>query len=682
MNATNDSGPLPDQPACGDGGCALPSFSHSGESSPIKAKSRFRTVCEGVAACSLIGGSFFWLLLKTWGTWCDPLADFGQRLYFAWRVSAGDVLYRDLAYYNGPLSTYGNGLVFRLFGTGLNVLIGFNLFLLCLLLATIYWLFQRIGSRSGAVIACLMFLWLFAFARFTGVGNYNYVCPYSHAVIHGLILSLWGIAALWMLGRFGAAAAATSGFFFGLSVLTKAEMSLAGLGAATVAWVSLLLVEPSLRKRAATLLATFVAALAVPPLAAVAGLAIWIPWKEATAGALGTWVVMFRPDMRALKFFQDVLGTTDLAGNVERLSVATACHLIVLTAIVLFVAKSRRLPPAARLAIAVGGSGLMCALIWMRPLRWLEATCALPVLMILLATEIILEYRPTESTPRKRLMLLERLSLTVFAALLLAKMSLDARIWHYGFVLGMPAFLLLVAALWDFLPQALFRDRRDGWVYRAAIVPFLVSWPAVAWYVQQSHLTEHRFQIGSGGDTFYDSTPQGEAVQGALRWIHESISPEEGILAIPRGAMLNYLMRCRCPVPFTSYMPPEATFFGQDRIFAAVQQASPQWLIIAPTDFSEFGVSFGDDYFGPLARWIESNYEVACQVSDGGNRYHILICTKRRATKAQTSGSRAARERSPVHGSYPHASERCQHTCRKGALELNQVLTIDAPRCE
>jgi hypothetical protein len=648
MNATSDGALSADQPARRDDACPQPGFSHSAEGSGIKPKSRLRPVWEGLVISSLIVGSFLWLLVKTWYTWCDPLVDFGEQLYLAWRVSEGDVLYRDLAYYNGPLSAYANGVVFRLFGPGLNVLVGFNLLLLCLLLATIFWLFQRIGSRRGAAIVCLMFLWMFAFARYTGVGNYNYVCPYSHELVHGLILSLWGLAGLWMLRMFGAAAAALSGFAIGLSILTKAEVSLAGLGAAAVTWACLFLAEPGLRKRAAVLLGTFVAALVIPPLAALVGLAIWLPWKEAAVGTFGSWVVMFRADMRALKFFQDVMGTSNVAGNVGRLLTALACYGIVLAPLLLFTAKSRRLPLAARLLIALTGTGLMTALFWMRPLNWLEATRALPALMILLAIGTVLEYRHAKLTPGQRLVLVERLSLTVFAALLLSKMALDARIWHYGFVLGMPAFLLVVAAIWDFIPRAVCRNLRDGWVYRAAVVPLLLSWPCIAWYVQRSHLTGDRFQVGSGGDSFYDGTPQGEALKGAAQWIQKSIPAEDAILAIPQGAMLNYLTRHRCPVPFTCCMPPGATFFGQDRISAAIRQASPRWLILVPTDLSEFDVSFGGNFFAPLARWIESNYEAVCQASDGAGLYRILICTQRRSAKGQTGGH-AARGSPPAH---------------------------------
>ena len=46
------------------------------------------------------------MLWWTWFKWPDPVVDFGRELYTAWQISEGKVLYRDIAYFNGPLSPY------------------------------------------------------------------------------------------------------------------------------------------------------------------------------------------------------------------------------------------------------------------------------------------------------------------------------------------------------------------------------------------------------------------------------------------------------------------------------------------------------------------------------------------------------------------------------------------------
>src|SRR5262245_9777594 len=53
----------------------------------------------------------------TWRKWPDLLVDFGEQLYLPWRISAGDVLYRDVMYLTGgPVSQYYHAALFKLFG--------------------------------------------------------------------------------------------------------------------------------------------------------------------------------------------------------------------------------------------------------------------------------------------------------------------------------------------------------------------------------------------------------------------------------------------------------------------------------------------------------------------------------------------------------------------------------------
>src|SRR6476619_6142273 len=62
----------------------------------------------------------------TWQTWADVLIDFGREVYVPWQLTQGKVLYRDIAYFNGPLSPYLNTLVFKIFGVSLMSLVWVN----------------------------------------------------------------------------------------------------------------------------------------------------------------------------------------------------------------------------------------------------------------------------------------------------------------------------------------------------------------------------------------------------------------------------------------------------------------------------------------------------------------------------------------------------------------------------
>jgi hypothetical protein len=87
------------------------------------------------------------MLAWTWGTWPDVLVDFGGEIHVAWRLSEGDVLYRDLAYFTGPLSPYWNALVFRVFGASLRALVAANLVVLGGIACLLHGLLVRLAGR-------------------------------------------------------------------------------------------------------------------------------------------------------------------------------------------------------------------------------------------------------------------------------------------------------------------------------------------------------------------------------------------------------------------------------------------------------------------------------------------------------------------------------------------------------
>jgi len=84
------------------------------------------TLAEPVAIVALVASAVYMLALS-WRRWPDPVIDAGHQLYTAWRLSEGALLYRDVGCLYGPLSSYLNALLFRLFGPGMMVLVWANL---------------------------------------------------------------------------------------------------------------------------------------------------------------------------------------------------------------------------------------------------------------------------------------------------------------------------------------------------------------------------------------------------------------------------------------------------------------------------------------------------------------------------------------------------------------------------
>src|SRR5262249_37845680 len=180
---------------------------------------------------SLIALVAFAMLRWTWMAWPDLLIDFGRELYVPWRLAEGQVLYRDIAYFNGPLSSYWNSAWFRGFGASVTTLVASNLLVLGALTALLYRMLCQIGSRVGATAACLMFILLFGFGQFLNIGNYNFAAPYSHDLTHGMLLSILALTFVALYQRHRRLGFVTAaGLAMGLLYLTKVEVLVAGGG--------------------------------------------------------------------------------------------------------------------------------------------------------------------------------------------------------------------------------------------------------------------------------------------------------------------------------------------------------------------------------------------------------------------------------------------------------------------
>ena len=179
------------------------------------------------APAVLVAGVVLVMLVWTWGRWPDLLIDFSRDLYTSSRLAEGKVLYRDVAFFTGPLSPTLNALWLRMFGSSLRTLVVCNLAILIGFLWLLYRVLREIGSRFAATAACLVFVTTFGLAHLVPMGNYNFICPYSHDMVHGLVL---GVGAVYCLARYArghsARMAWATGIQLGLVQLTRAELSM------------------------------------------------------------------------------------------------------------------------------------------------------------------------------------------------------------------------------------------------------------------------------------------------------------------------------------------------------------------------------------------------------------------------------------------------------------------------
>jgi len=571
----------------------------------------------------------------TWDTWPDPIVDFGREAYLPWRIASGETLYVDLAHFSGPLSPYLNATWFRLFGPSIRTLVIANLVTTAAFTALLYALLVRLADRFAATVACLAFIVMFACAQYTRIGNYNWVTPYSHELPHGVMLT---IAALWCLDRHHRTGdlrfVGAMGFAAGCLVLTKAEVLLAGgLGIAAGLVLTVLIERPPAPKLGRIAL-VFGAALALPLVVTALAFARVMPLAEVLEWPLGHWRAAARPGLSGARFYLEGMGLDDVGANLALLATTAGWWLLVL-AVGAGTAFALRRPHAGRrwwaIGLAVASTGLLYRVVSLD--GWHEIARPLPVAMALVAVGGLVATWQARADRERALRAATVTALAVFALVMLAKMMLNARVFQYGFVLAMPATVVLVVALVAWLPRVL--DRR-GWYGEALGAVMLGAVAAFALSkitIEERLLARKTAVVGSGADRLR-ADDRGVGIARLLEQIRTRVAAGDTLAVLPEGALLNFIARRRNPTPYYLFDTTSALLWDEAHVARAFAEHPPDWIALIDRGDAPSGPpSFGRTRFVDLVAWVREDYEPVWQLGTplAGNRGLAVGLLRRRA---------------------------------------------------
>lgn len=279
--------------------------------------------------------TFCLLTWTTWGKWQDILIDFGRELYVPWRLTQGEVLYRDLAYLNGPLSPYLNALFFRLFGVSYSTLILSNLIILLLMTWLIYSIARQITNNLLSTITCIVFLTIFGFGHIVGIGNYNFITPYSHEMTHGLFFSftIFYLFTLLFKKIFYAYIIIIS-ILLGLISLGKGEIFAAALITVVVGIFLTFFIHQCSWKKIIICISLMIIFILTPIIMALGLLSFKMPLEEALKGIAGTWAGLLGSQVSSNFFYLHCMGIDQPGQNLLRMVVQFVGVVLLITALV------------------------------------------------------------------------------------------------------------------------------------------------------------------------------------------------------------------------------------------------------------------------------------------------------------------------------------------------------------
>jgi hypothetical protein len=346
----------------------------------------------------------------------------------------------------------------------------------------------------------------------------------------------------------------------------------------------------------------------VPPLVAFGLLCRAMSAHQAAEGVLSPFPVAAYKELSALLFYRVLMGTNDVAGNAMMLLRWTGYYAAFLV-------------PGASLALACRKSKMpYLPLVWFvlvgvffgyywQEIGWSHMAQPLPLVMLIILVALAIGFLRAGRDIQRRQGFVRRLSLAVLATALLAKIVLNTRIMQYGFVLAMPATLLFVVALWDWIPAAIIRHGGAGGVFRAGVLAMLLAVAAVHLHGQARVVGTSSVEVQDNGRDAIRTGRRGVYVNEVVAEIHARATAGQTLAVFPEGVMVNYLCRMPNPTGYINFMPPEMILFGEQRMLEAFGSRPPDFILLVPKNMAEQGYrGFGLDYGRGLYGWIGRDY--------------------------------------------------------------------------
>ncbi len=576
------------------------------------------------------------LLWKSWLRWPDPLVDFPRDLYLAWRVSEGDKLYVGIANWYGPLAQLVQGAGFKIFGVGLDTMVGMNMVLLTGVLLLSRGILGAEGNRLSVWLGSVVFVVVFAVGQFTPAGNYNFITPYVAQATYtfaGLLVTLWGLLRHLKTERWRWLVVA--GLGLAVAYLDKPEGLLAALGA--LGFYFMARIVQRARQDPARTNWRAAGGWAARALGWVAAgfFALWLPVFAYFLFRGGLSYAFLATDYVAHTMvssaFQHAIMNASIMGEISGFDhpganfaaeLKEGCWLLAVCAVMVGAARGWMQARFAGgwwwfwsvVAVAAGVAGVKLG---EQMNYWVDAGGALvfPVLLTTLVTVAGTGRMAWER--RKNFTSWLGLGLVAVAAsVMLGRMLLNGRFNHYGFFMMPLAVLLWIQVMFRAAAHTRTGDvaGRRNVLLAVVFTGVVLTATADLLHVDLAVYQYKDYPVGQGRDHFYAFPPDkdlsGIKLNLMLEMFKEKSPGARTLVAFPEGIAVNYDLRVRTPLADLEFLPVALSFVGTQHVVDELAAHPPDAVFLYRRDMAEFGAKYFGD--GPatgaaIVHWLNQH---------------------------------------------------------------------------
>jgi Dolichyl-phosphate-mannose-protein mannosyltransferase len=544
------------------------------------------------AAAAALASAAFALFVVSRGKWSDPLIDSGREWIVPDALSRGELLYRDVVYWFGPVTPYFQAAFFRIFGSSFATLVFAGAVIALATLAALYAVVRAVTDRRSAILWTALAIPALVFM------------PNAGGALLGMGYRIWQAAAFALAsvalaarppkGR-GVARAFAAGLFAALAGLCRTEWGLAAIAAAALA--CLLRTRRRARGARHALAATlgFVAAF-------FTGLGAFVLWAGSNAVLRDGPVLLLGLPAETRQSLAILSGRLDWkAGIAELLYSAAAWTGLLMLSVLL----SRPTPADRRRAVAVL-AGSFAVLLAAAAGGGAGGAVLFSAAPFVCAVALLAGLRRGHGSGAAALA----------ACGLLGLVLSYRRPFHIGdaaYVAPPLLFALACGAGLARLETARARGRSTR-ARLAAILRWAVAATiALAFAGRASHFATMDERPIAGTAGMLSARPElAREIEDLASAIRARTAGGDGLVVFPEGELLNFLTGRRNPLRHRLYLPGYLTEGNELEVLRELERSAPAAIVLWRRPVTEYDRAlFGEDYGLRIRAWIESNYRSA-----------------------------------------------------------------------
>jgi|GEM_PF-4263461 len=535
------------------------------------------------------------LINQGFGRYGSFFIDCGRDAVIPWRLLDGEVLYRDVRYVYGPLAPYLNLLLFRLFGIHLTTLYLAGAATFFMVLCLVYSIACFFTKRGYAALIASFFAFQLGLKQLHGSDVFNFIFPYSFALIYGTACALWLVLfTLKYLER------SSDLFLLSASLgLTGALLSKGELALACLAYYLIFLIVAYVMRRGRPDFSAirFLAASLICPLLCTMAVLSYFMGKLNVRAFLDQHIffhnAIWRGYMRGVSGF-DAAGTS--LGEIVSRGGVYLLFLSLIISLSYLLKKNKRWIAVVLITVPV------LAYLFGEVVDFRKQYFALPLIFVLALLLIVHDFLKGKR-PYPLLLFL------VFTLLFTWRRFLNCSTQHISFCLLIPGMIFYYIFFLQLFSERL---KRSFAVWPVAF--FILTLGALNAYramvftsyifdVKQNEIRTSRGAIQVDIETFRTVDPM-------LKFLKARLGPEDELIVFPEGPLINFLSGAGNRLYNIAFTPPEVAYRGAETsIIDYLDGHETACVCIVGRRTDEYGFPvFGQDYLQGLSRYLSAHY--------------------------------------------------------------------------